>query len=162
YWRIAHFLFPFYTMIPTGVLGVQVLVRAWVPIDDEHMMFWSMSVPRSQRLGQGAGGVTAAAAGGGRPANAGGAPRAGRGGFGFEFLPETSDWLGKFRLTQNRANDYLIDREAQRNETYTGIAGIHQQDQAITESMGQVVNRSIEHLGTSDAMVIRTRRRLIN
>ena len=31
YWRIAHFLFPFYTMIPTGVLGMQVLVRAWVP-----------------------------------------------------------------------------------------------------------------------------------
>src|SRR5262245_62157724 len=36
YWRIAHFMFPFYTMIPTGVLGVQVLVRAWVPVDDEH------------------------------------------------------------------------------------------------------------------------------
>ena len=55
YWRVAHFLFPFYTMIPTGVLGVQVLVRAWVPVDDEHTMFWSMSVPRS-RQGRGTGG----------------------------------------------------------------------------------------------------------
>ena len=26
YWRVAHYIFPFYTMIPTGVLGVQVLV----------------------------------------------------------------------------------------------------------------------------------------
>jgi ABC-type Fe3+ transport system permease subunit/nitrite reductase/ring-hydroxylating ferredoxin subunit len=31
YWRIAHYLFPFFTMIPTGILGMQVLVRAWCP-----------------------------------------------------------------------------------------------------------------------------------
>ena len=42
YWRIAQFLFPFYAMIPTGVLGLQVLARAWVPMDDEHMLFFSM------------------------------------------------------------------------------------------------------------------------
>src|ERR1051326_8141324 len=42
YWRFAQFLFPFYAMIPTGVLGMQVLVRAWVPMDDDHMMFFSM------------------------------------------------------------------------------------------------------------------------
>jgi hypothetical protein len=81
---------------------------------------------------------------------------------GFEFSPDTSDWTGKFRLTQNKDNDYLIDREAQRTESYTGIAGIHQQDQAVTESMGPIYDRSQEHLGTSDAMVIRTRRRVIN
>src|SRR5687767_2113293 len=48
YWRIAHFLFPFFTMIPTGVLGTQILVRAWVPLDDEHVMFWSFLVPQSR------------------------------------------------------------------------------------------------------------------
>src|SRR5919202_916738 len=42
YWRFAQFLFPCYAMIPTGVLGIQVLARAWVPMDDEHMMFFSM------------------------------------------------------------------------------------------------------------------------
>jgi hypothetical protein len=47
-------------------------------------------------------------------------------------------------------------------ENYTGIPGIHQQDQAITESMGTIYERTREHLGTSDAMVIRTRRRVIN
>ena len=57
----------------------------------------------------------------------------------------------------------MIDREAQRNwKSYTGIAGIHLQDQAITESMGAIYDRTQEHLGTSDAMVIRTRRRVIN
>ena len=28
YWRVAQFLFPFYTQIPTGVLGHQILTRA--------------------------------------------------------------------------------------------------------------------------------------
>jgi phthalate 4,5-dioxygenase oxygenase subunit len=148
YWRIAHFLFPFYTMIPTGILGVQVLVRAWVPIDDEHLMFWSLSAPRSREGGGGAGSAQAVTNGGRPPA--------------FEFLPDTADWLGKFRLTQNEDNDYLIDREAQRTRSFTGIAGIHQQDQAVTESMGPIIDRTQEHLGTSDAMVIRTRRRAIN
>jgi len=156
YWRIAHFLFPFFTMIPTGILGMQVLVRAWVPIDDNHMMFWSIAAPRS-RVGTGAAGGASGLSANGRPVAAAGS-RAG----GFEFLPDTSDWTGKFRLTQNKDNDYLIDRKAQRTDSYTGIAGIHQQDQAVTESMGPIYDRSQEHLGTSDAMVIRTRRRVIN
>ena len=58
-------------------------------------------------------------------------------------------------------NDHGIDREAQRTQSFTGIDGIHLQDQAITESMGPIIDRSIEHLGSSDAMVIRTRRCLI-
>jgi phthalate 4,5-dioxygenase len=155
YWRIAHFLFPCFTMIPTGILGVQVLVRAWVPVDDGHVMFWSLEVPRSRQGRAGTGGANTLARSG-RPVAAAGA-RAG----GFEFLPDTTDWLGKFRLTQHRDNDYLIDRAAQRTQSFTGIAGIHQQDQAATESMGPIIDRSGEHLGSSDAMVIRTRRRVI-
>src|SRR5262249_7398471 len=81
---------------------------------------------------------------------------------GFEFLTDTTDWFGKFRLVQNKGNDYLVDREAQRTESFTGIAGIHQQDQAVTESMGPIYDRTQEHLGTSDAMVIRTRRRVLS
>jgi nitrite reductase/ring-hydroxylating ferredoxin subunit len=38
YWRIANFLFPFYAMVPTGVLGLEIRVRAWVPMDDEHTL----------------------------------------------------------------------------------------------------------------------------
>jgi len=64
--------------------------------------------------------------------------------------------------TQNAANDFLIDREKQKTFSYTGILGINQQDMAVTESMGPIYDRTQEHLGTSDAMVIRTRRRVIN
>ena len=69
--------------------------------------------------------------------------------------------MGRWRLANNASNDHGIDREAQRTQSFTGIDGIHLQDQAITESMGPIIDRSIEHLGSSDAMVIRTRRCLM-
>jgi phthalate 4,5-dioxygenase len=144
YWRFAQFLFPFYAMIPTGVLGLQVLTRAWVPMDDEHMMFFSMGSRPSVDL------VTNSNAAITRQ-------RAGE-----QVLPKTTDWYGRFRLAANIDNDYRIDRDKQRRrEDYTGIHGIHTQDQAITESMGTTYDRSQEHLGTSDVMVIRVRRRLM-
>lgn len=150
YWRLAHFMFPFYTLIPTGRLGVQVLVRAWVPLDDEHTMFWSIEAPQT-RMRVGSGSVKPAQNG---PAFAGASAQ-------IKYLPNTTDWLGRWRLAQNASTDYGIDREVQRTGSYTGIDGIHLQDQAVTESMGAIVDRSIEHLGSSDAMVIRTRRRLL-
>ena len=76
--------------------------------------------------------------------------------------PDGSGPLEKFRPVADRTNDYLIDREKQaRNEDFTGIPTIPLQDQAVTESMGPIYARSNEHLGTTDSMVIRTRRRLI-
>jgi hypothetical protein len=81
-------------------------------------------------------------------------------------LPNTSDWYGRFRLAANAGNDYQLDRDAQRRNSgpdgYTGIRGVNLQDQAITESMGPVYDRTSEHLGTSDTMIIRVRRRLLN
>ncbi|MFN0072261.1 MAG: Rieske 2Fe-2S domain-containing protein [Chloroflexota bacterium] len=156
YWRFAQYLMPFFTMIPTGVLGKQVLVRAWVPLDDTHMMFWSFALPRTLSTGQGDPPVGDPAH---SPVRQNQPPL-------FEYLPGTSDWLGQWRLTQHQGNDYLIDRHVQQQNRglagYTGISGIHQQDQALTESMGPIMDRTREHLGTSDTMVIRTRRRLIN
>jgi phthalate 4,5-dioxygenase len=148
YWRIAQFLFPFYTLIPTGELGTQILVRAWVPVDDHHTMFWSIAVPRTRRGADG------------RRSTKNGQPFPGSTGRP-EFLPNSTDWLGRWRLKANASNDYGIDREVQRTQSYTGIDGIHLQDQAITESMGRIIDRSQEHLGSSDAMIIRTRRRLM-
>ena len=71
--------------------------------------------------------------------------------------------MDRFRCVANASNDYQIDREAQRSmQSYTGIPSIFLQDQAVTESMGPIYKRWEEHLGTSDAMIIRTRRRLID
>jgi hypothetical protein len=168
YWRLAYFLFPFYTMIPTDVLGEAVRIRGWVPIDSEHTMVWSMNAPRVPSATQG--GWYGAAFGPGQ--GQGGGRNAGRqggnrGAGGNDYREETSDWLGKFRLVANKENDYLIDREAQKNlVSFTGINGgvngVFLEDQAVTESMGQIYERTREHLGTSDQMVIRTRRRLLN
>ncbi len=63
------------------------------------------------------------------------------------YLPDSTDWLGRARLAANKKNDYEIDREEQRTASYTGISGIFLQDQAVTESMGPIYNRSNEHLG---------------
>jgi len=91
---------------------------------------------------------------------------AGAFGFGSRLLPNTSDWYGRFRLAANAANDYGIDREVQRRNAgtngFTGINGIGLQDQCVTESMGPIYDRSNERLGTSDSMIIRVRRRLLN
>ena len=132
YWRIAQFLFPVFSHIPTGVLGEQVLTRAWVPMDDEHVMFFSM----------------------GQVGNS--VPIVGDG----ELQPNGSGWFERFRPLAEFSNDYRMDRGAQRASSYTGIPGIHMQDKAITESMGPVLRREKEHLASSDVMVIRLRRRL--
>ncbi len=140
YWRIANFLFPFWAMVPTGVLGLEVRVRGWIPMDDGHTLAITIGL--------------------GQPPQ----PRtAGRQTVGpAETLPNTTDWYGRFRCVADANNDYLIDRKAQKSTSYTGINAIFLQDQAVTESMGEVYDRTQEHLGTSDAMVIRTRKRLID
>ena len=150
YWRLAHFLFPCFTFIPTGVLGVQVMVRMWVPLDDEHTMFWHISNPVSRNMVERSGNTSVVGNSG--IAGTTGRPR---------YLPNTTGWLGRWRLADNFDNDYSIDREVQKNGSFTGIDGIHLQDQATTEGMGSVIDRTKENLGNSDLMIARTRHRMI-
>jgi phthalate 4,5-dioxygenase len=140
YWRIAQWCFPFYTFTPPGVLGTKKGGNARVPIDDKHTISYSMVSGRNRP-------------GGANPVVRG--PQ----------LPNSTDWYGRFRPEQSLDNDFRIDREAQRRNTgsegYTGISGIAMQDAAMTGSMGPIYDRTREHLGTTDAMIIRVRRRLI-
>jgi phthalate 4,5-dioxygenase len=146
YWRIGNFLFPFYTQVPGGVLAVKRAVRAWVPMDDEHNMSFTMFAPP-------AGGVAV------DPERI---KRPGRGFGRAETLPDTTDWYGRSRFKADASNDYQMNREAMMNgESYTGLPSLVVEDQAVTESMGAIVDRSREHLGTSDTMIIRTRLRMI-
>jgi hypothetical protein len=66
-----------------------------------------------------------------------------------------------FRAIANKANDYLLDRQVQKYETFTGIDGINTQDRALQETMGRIVDRSKEHLGPADRAIIQTRRLLL-
>src|SRR5712692_6598566 len=81
YWRIAHMLFPFYAMQPTGPLGENAKLNAYVPIDDENLLQWECHVDMT------------------------GKDRPFRGGRG-EYQPTTSDWFGRFKSVQNVSNDY--------------------------------------------------------
>jgi phenylpropionate dioxygenase-like ring-hydroxylating dioxygenase large terminal subunit len=147
YWRMASFLLPFYAMAPGG--GGSISAR--VPMDDHHTMSFNMS-PMSRRIG----------AGGFVPVEATADPDYAR--VKSPFLPNSTDWLGRWRPGSNLSNDFEIDREIQKrnrgNNGYTGIVG-NIQDLAITTSMGPIYDRTNERLGTSDSMIIRTRRRLI-
>jgi phenylpropionate dioxygenase-like ring-hydroxylating dioxygenase large terminal subunit len=62
-----------------------------------------------------------------------------------------------FRLTANRGNEYLLDRERQRTRNYTGVDGFATQDACVTESMGPITDRTQEHLGATDTYVIALR-----
>ncbi|HEV7662268.1 MAG TPA: Rieske 2Fe-2S domain-containing protein [Chloroflexota bacterium] len=150
YWRIAHMLMPFYAMIPAGLMGQQTRFAAYVPMDDEHTLHWEVGarLMEPDELPDYARGSEA-----GGPAKR---PDA-------LYMPATSDWFGRFNMVQSAANDYRIDRALQRSgKSYTGIPGIRQQDMAVTESMGPIFDRESEHLGTTDALIIRTRRRMIS
>src|SRR5438132_7045932 len=48
-----------------------------------------------------------------------------------------------------------------KSKSFTGIPGIRLQDSAVIWSMGPIMNRPGEHLGTADAAIIRVRRRLL-
>jgi hypothetical protein len=164
YWRIAHFLLPFYAMAPGGLLGGGPSgVACYVPMDDERTMTFNLraSQRRQEEMA--------------RRAQDGDTSdeyrkfierRTAQAQIGRQVLANSTGWYGRFRTVANSANDFLIDRDLQRSrhgpDGYTGIATVQRQDQAMTNSMGAIYDRSQEHLGTSDAMIIRTRRRLIN
>jgi hypothetical protein len=69
---------------------------------------------------------------------------------------------GTYLPKENMDNDYLVDRAAQKTTSFSGIKSIPAQDWAVQEDMGgPIVDRSIEHLVSSDAGIISVRKRLI-
>jgi nitrite reductase/ring-hydroxylating ferredoxin subunit len=77
-------------------------------------------------------------------------------------VPPVVDVDAKFRSKQNKANDYLVDRELQKTSSFTGIRGVRVQDMAVQEDQrGPLSDRRTEHLGASDTGVIAVRRRLL-
>ncbi len=67
------------------------------------------------------------------------------------------------RHVRNRANRYLQDRELMKTSNYTGMGDyfpVH--DAYATESMGPIVDRTKEHLGSTDICIVAARRALLN
>lgn len=148
YVRIYHFVLPFHqfrshminweagdgTQVPLPTLQGHM----WVPMDDENTMVynWMLSAAEDRPLTQ-------------------------------EYILATEKRLGRGPdgettvRRRTRANSWLIDREMQRTKTFTGITGLNTQDLAVQESMGPVIDRSREHLGSTDKAITTLRRILL-
>lgn len=138
YWRINHFLVPFYTMI-TSHIGGHVTARMWVPADDENTLAFTLTYRCD------------------RPLNADEIRQFETGEVGHPILTP-----GSLRPRANRDNDYLMDREVQKKIHFTGIATVRAQDAALTESAGAMPDRTKETLAASDVGIVAARRLMLH
>ena len=139
YWRVTQWLMPWYTIIPPygdhAIRG-----HAWVPIDDHNCTTWNWAHHPARPL----------------TAEEMDTMKNEEGAFA-QLIP------GTFRSVANKSNDYLIDRQGQKSGRYfSGVKGIAMQDASLQESMGAIVDRSLEFLVATDVAIMRTRRRLLD
>ena len=139
YVRAYHYVMPFTQIRPGGSPKPLVDGHFWVPMDDHNVMVynWGYSWGEDPLLPEES------------------THRGSGNNFGADIDVENG-----FRSVRNRGNDYMIDRQVQKHETFTGIRGINIQDRAVQESMGPIVDRTKEFLGPSDMAIITTRKLL--
>src|SRR5665213_1816012 len=137
YWRVTQWIFPWFTLIPPfgpHALGGHI----WVPIDDENCWAWSINFLPDRPL----------------PEEELAAMRAGQG-IHVKYIP------GTFLPLANPRNDWLIDRQAQKDKkSFSGVEGFSIQDASLQESMGPLQDYSREHLVVTDKPIVMTRRAL--
>ena len=145
YVRTYHYVLPFHQLRAgqVGRSGEQVQPRSsghcWVPIDDENTLVFNWTFTwddsplpsKAQRL-EGTGNE-------------------------WDVDIDRQTFIAK----RNKGNDWLLDRQMQRTENFTGIVGVNTQDRALQETMGVIADRSNERLGTSDRAIIAMRKLLI-
>jgi phthalate 4,5-dioxygenase len=137
YWRITPWVMPSFTMVPPRG-DHPVHGHFWVPIDDENTWVYTFDYHPTRAL---------------TPDER----QAMKDGHGVH----SRNIPGTYRPQENKDNDYLMDRAAQkRGETFSGVRGIAQQDASLQESMGPIVNRMKERLVSSDTGIIKARQKL--
>jgi phthalate 4,5-dioxygenase oxygenase subunit len=136
-WRINQYLFPFVTLIASPV-GLPILNQVRIPIDDETSMHFRCMVHPERELTDDE--IATFDAG--------------------TIIPHTD---ANHHMLENMENEYLIDREVQRTQTYTGIKSIVAQDLAVVQDQGGgwIADRSLEYLVSSDRAIILLRKRLL-
>lgn len=138
YHRVYQVVFPFHSFFAGPG-------HMWVPIDDEHTLVHSVSWNPTEEIAN--------------RALSRDDPTVGAG----VLLPEQK---GKFFANwwpvADWDNDFLIDREMQRKRNFTGMTANRIEDGAMTIGMGPIMDRTQEHLGSGDLMILRTRQRLLD
>ncbi|HZJ70496.1 MAG TPA: hypothetical protein VFF36_06145 [Planctomycetota bacterium] len=145
YHRVHPFLFPFHTMVGGGLDGGDTSFngKAWVPMDDERTLVLEWQYRP------------------GRPWTGDEREQLARARNPWGSLPDDGAAGGAWRPAAHAGNDYRLDRRLEGRTLACGILSSPLQDAAMQESMGPIVERSREHLGPADAMIIRVRRRLL-
>ena len=139
YWRITQWLLPAYTIIPPRG-DHPIHGHFWVPINDHQNWAWSFDYHPNRDLTNKE--VQAMSEGKG---------------IHVRYIP------GTYIPLQNKANDYLMDRAAQKaGLSFSGIDGIGMQDASLQESMGSIQDRTKENLTSTDNGILLARRRLLN
>jgi hypothetical protein len=134
YWRIAQFLMPNHAYTPTAFPGEIYYGQSWVPVDDTTCWIYTYSWQPERPFTN--------------------SERAKFDG-GFNVHAEVD---ANYLPLRNLRNDYLIDRKVQKNDTFTGIVGVSEQDAAIQDSQGPTQNRQREHLGPTDVGIVEFRK----
>jgi hypothetical protein len=138
YWRITPWVMPCFTMVPPR--GDHPMHgHFWVPMDDENCMAWSFDYHPVRALTELE-------------------RQAMEAGKGIHVTVNPSN----FRPLQNKDNDYLIDRAAQKSgKSFSGVDGFGMQDASVQESMGPIQDRTKENLVSTDNGIIMARHRLM-
>ena len=138
FWNLEIMALPFHKLItqqPNRPFGSHI----WVPIDDESCMIYSIEYLPDRPL----------------------TPKDIDRSLEYRYI-HAENLPGSERCVRNKDNDYLIDRELQASgASYTGMRGFGIQDCGIQESMGPILDRTREHLGTADVHIIQLRRVLL-
>jgi phthalate 4,5-dioxygenase len=137
--RVTPFIFPTTVMVPRPIqTHVWSTVQLWTPMDDAHTMHFTLTFREN------------------------GDPVDEAAFHAFAHWHRGVNVDASFELDMNEGNGWKQDRAAMKDgSSYTGIEGFASQDVACQESMGAIVDRRGEHLGTSDVAIIRWRRRML-
>ena len=138
YWRITQFMLPSHSITPSAMPGEVYYGYSWVPVDDESCWVYIYGWHPE------------------RPISAEERARFDQGGYG-----QFAELGPGYVPLRNRSNDYLIDREAQKTVSFTGIRGIAEQDTMAQESQGLIADRTREHLSATDVAVVHFRRLML-
>jgi len=155
YWRVAQFMAPAFSSIPS--VDFPVGGRAFIPIDDHNTYTWDFNYYTKGDLPQAFLDYV---------------------GKGLAFPPEseyrphrlnTGTIIDTFVPVRTAENNYLIDREGASLCSPTGIHGLNDQDRAMQEGMlavegseGRIVDRSKEFLVATDVAIVRARRKILD
>jgi phthalate 4,5-dioxygenase oxygenase subunit len=72
------------------------------------------------------------------------------------------DLNDQFENIRSSDNNWLQDREAMSEGSFSGIRGVQNEDTAVQESMGPLYDRRHEHLGPTDLAIIHMRRLMLH